>query len=198
MTGAAAEAPGGRFLPYGLAAVGGFGLAWVVVYCFLFPPGTALVIAAVPNVLGLTYDQAVTQLKTAGFRAARGESRYNVSAPRSTVLAQSPAAGASEPKGSGVILDVSAGQRRATIPKVVGLFRTEAESTLASVGLDVSTVTARQSALPRGSVLATSPPAGTAMILPSAVDLVVSAGPDAASARASASGGDTTAAGPDR
>jgi serine/threonine-protein kinase len=178
VTGAGEEAPGGRFLPYGLAAVGGFGLAWLVVYCFVFPPGNALGIAAVPNVLGLTYDQAVTQLKTSGFRVTQGESRYNVSAPRSTVLGQSPAAGASEPKGSGVVLDVSAGQRRATIPKVIGLFRTQAESTLASVGLDVSTVTTRQSPSPRGSVLATSPPAGTAMILPSAVDLVVSAGPD--------------------
>lgn len=194
MTGAGVEAPGGRFLPYGVAVVGGFGLAWLVVYCCVFPPGSALTIAAVPNVLGLTYDQAAMQLKTAGFTSTRGESRYNVSAPRATVLGQSPAAGSSEPKGSGIVLDVSAGQRRATIPSVIGLVRTQAESTLASIGLDVRTVTTRQSPSPRGSVLATSPPAGTAMILPSAVDLVVSAGRDAVSAPAADT--DTTASAP--
>jgi eukaryotic-like serine/threonine-protein kinase len=181
-----------RFLPYLVAAVGGFGLAWVIVYSFIFPPGGPPVMAVIPNVLGLTYDHAAIQLKTAGFSAGRGVARYNVSAPRSTVLAQAPAAGASEPKGSVVVLDVSAGQRRATIPNVVGLLRTEAESTLASVGLDVSNVTQQVTSRPRGTVLSTSPPAGTSMILPSGVNIAVSLGPDTATAHDSTTSPDAT------
>jgi beta-lactam-binding protein with PASTA domain len=181
--GAEAGATRRRFLPYAMAAIGGFGLAWLVVYGFVFPPGGPPVIAAVPNVLGLTYDQAAMQLKTSGFSAARGAAQYNVSAPRATVLAQSPASGTAEPKGSVVVLDVSAGQRRATVPYVVGLLRTQAESTLASVGLDVSNVTPRINARARGTVLATAPQSGTSMILPSGVDLIVSAGPDTMATR---------------
>jgi serine/threonine-protein kinase len=111
-----------------------------------------------------------------------------VSAPRATVLAQTPAAAAPEPKGSVITLDVSAGQRRAIVPAVVGLYRTQAESTLTSVGLDVSAVISRESTFSRGTVLAASPPAGTSMILPSGVDLVVSAGPDTTSGTAPDSG----------
>jgi beta-lactam-binding protein with PASTA domain len=166
-----------RLLPYVVVATGGFILAYLVVLLFVFPPGAPPVNATVPNVLGLSYDDAATRLSTAGFSATRGESRYNVSSPRSTVLAQTPPSGSTEPKGTKVVLDVSAGQRRATVPNVVGFERQQAEVALDKVGLDIGDVVERESPLPRGEVLATSPTAGTAMILPSGVTLTVSAGP---------------------
>jgi eukaryotic-like serine/threonine-protein kinase len=166
-----------RLLPYVIAATGGFILAYLIVVFFIFPPGAPPVNATVPDVLGLTFDQASTRLSTAGFAGARGESRYNVSSPRSTVLAQTPAAGTSEPKGTKIVLDISAGQRRATVPNVVGLDRQHAAIALDKVGLDVGDVVERESPLPRDEVLSTSPTAGTAMILPSGVSLTISAGP---------------------
>jgi beta-lactam-binding protein with PASTA domain len=166
-----------RLLPYVIAATGGFILAYLIVVFFIFPPGAPPVNATVPDVLGLTFDQASTRLSTAGFAGARGESRYNVSSPRSTVLAQTPAAGTSEPKGTKIVLDISAGQRRATVPNVVGLDRQQAAIALDKVGLEVGDVVERESPLPRDEVLSTSPTAGTAMILPSGVSLTISAGP---------------------
>jgi len=166
-----------RLLPFVIAATGGFILAYLVVVLFIFPPGAPPVNAPVPDVLGLSFDEASTRLSAAGFSGARGESRYNVSSPRSTVLEQTPAAGMSEPKGTKIILDISAGQRRATVPNVVGLDRRQAAAALDKVGLEVGDVVERESPLPRDEVLSTSPTAGTAMILPSGVSLTISSGP---------------------
>jgi serine/threonine-protein kinase len=53
----------------------------------------------------------------------------------------------------------------------------QARLALEKVGLEVGQVNEHESPLPRGEVLSMNPPAGTALILPSAIALVVSAGP---------------------
>ncbi len=74
-------------------------------------------------------------------------------------------------------MDVSAGQRRINVPNVVGMDREAAQLALEKVGLEVGSVAEHESPLPRGEVMTTSPVAGTALILPSSVAFVVSAGP---------------------
>ena len=113
-------------LPYAGVAAGGFGVAYLVVLLFVFPLRGQPEEAIVPNVLGLTFDVAATRLNAAGFRAEQGESRYNVGSPRSTVLSETPAPTTSAPKGTRIMLDVSAGQRRAATPNVVGMDREQA------------------------------------------------------------------------
>jgi beta-lactam-binding protein with PASTA domain len=166
-----------RLLPYVGAGAGAFAVAYLVVLIFVFPIRGQPEEAKVPNVLGLSFDEAERRLATAGFRAQQGESRYNVGSPRSTVLSQTPAPAASIAKGTRILLDISAGQRRAATPNVVGLDRQQAQLALEKVGLEVGQVREHESPLPRGEVLSMSPPAGTALILPSAIALVVSAGP---------------------
>ena len=75
------------------------------------------------------------------------------------------------------MLDVSAGQRRAATPNVVGMDRQDAQLALEKVGLEVGAVQERESPVTRGQVLSISPAAGTQLILPSAISLVVSTGP---------------------
>jgi len=166
-----------RFLPYIGAGVGGFGLAYLVVLIFVFPIHGQPDEAIVPNVLGLTFDEAATRLNAAGFRAQEGESRYNVGSPRSTVLSETPGPTSVAPKGARIVLDISAGQRRAATPNVVGMDREQAQLALEKVGLEVGNVREHESPLPRGEVLSMSPAAGTQLILPSAIALIVSAGP---------------------
>jgi len=166
-----------RLVPYVAAGVGGFGLAYLFVLVFVFPARGQPIEAIVPNVLGLTFDEAATRLNAVGFRAEQGESRYNVGSPRSTVLSETPAPTTSAPKGTRVVLDVSAGQRRAATPNVVGMDREQARLALVKVGLELGAVREHESPLPRGEVLSMSPAAGTQLILPSAIALVVSAGP---------------------
>ncbi len=166
-----------RLAPYLGVCAGGFALAWLVVVIFVFPVRGQPPEAKVPNVLGLTFDEAATRLTTAGFRAQQGESRYNVGSPRSTVLSETPGPGTATPKGTRIVLDVSAGQRRAATPNVVGMDREQARLALDKVGLEVGKTIEHESPLPRGEVLSTTPPPGTQLILPSAITLVVSAGP---------------------
>ncbi len=166
-----------RFAPYVAVAVGGFALAYVFVLLVVFPVGGQPEQARIPNVLGLTFDEAATRLTAAGFRAQQGESRFNVGSPKSTVLTETPGPETSAAKGTRIVIDVSAGQRRMNVPNVVGMDREAAQLALEKVGLEVGSVSEHESPLPRGEVMTTSPAAGTALILPSSVAFVVSAGP---------------------
>lgn len=168
-----------RLLPYALVAAGGFLLAYLVVAFFIFPPQLVPDDAKVPQVVGLLFDEAVTRLEAAGFKAKRGEERFVELAPKSTVLAQSPPPGATEPRGTEILLDVSAGQRQLQVPLVVGLAQSVAEDAIEKAGLEVGDIQERESQSARGAVLQTMPAAGSPVAPSTRIDLVVSSGPPA-------------------
>ena len=132
-----------RLLPYALVAAGGFLLAYLFVAFLIFPPQIIPDDAKVPQVVGLLYDEAVTRLEAAGFKAKTGEERFVELAPKSTVLAQSPPPGATEPRGSEIVLDVSAGQRQIQVPSIIGLAQATAEDAIEKAGLEVGDVQQR-------------------------------------------------------
>ena len=171
-----------RLLPYALVAAGGFLLAYLFVAFLIFPPQIVPNDAKVPQVVGLLFDEAITRLEAAGFKAKRGEERFVELAPKSTVLAQSPPPGATEPRGTEIVLDVSAGQRQVQVPSVIGLAEPVAEDAIEKAGLEVGAVTERESQSARGAVLQTTPAAGTAVAPSTRIDLVVSSGPPAVDA----------------
>ena len=146
-----------RLLPYVVAAAGGFLLAYAIVFFFIFPARLVPEELKVPNVLGLTYDDAVHKLNAAGLKAEQGESRFNVGSPKSTVLQETPAAGAPAARGSRVVLDVSAGERRTEVPNVVGLTVARARAKLATLKLQVRVTGAK-----KGKIASQSPAGGTA------------------------------------
>lgn len=158
-------------------AVSGLLLAWVLVAFVVFPDDGPADAVVVPVVLGLRYDDAHTRLSEAGLDAALGESRVSASAPRTTVLGQSPAPGTRVSRGVTVTLDVSAGQRSATIPRVAGLSRDRAEASLRRAGLAIGQVREQPGSQARGTVLSAQPEPGTVVPEGTAVELVVSAGP---------------------
>jgi serine/threonine-protein kinase len=171
-----------RLLPYALVAAGGFLLAYLFVAFFIFPPQIVPDDAKVPQVVGLLYDEAVTRLEAAGFKAKTGEERFVELAPKSTVLAQSPPPGATEPRGTEIVLDVSAGQRQLQVPAVVGLAQPVAEDAIEKAGLEVGDIKERESQSARGAVLETAPAAGSPVAPSTRIDLVVSSGPPAVNA----------------
>ena len=166
-----------RLLPYVLAIVGGFLLAYLVVAFFIFPAGVIPHDIRVPNVVGLTYPEASRTLEQAGFKAQRGEQRFHNAAPRGTVLEQTPAAEGNQPAGALVTLVVSSGQRYGTIPSVIGMTRELALNALETAGFDAGQVEMRPSNEPRGAVIDSRPRPGTQAPMPSPVALVISEGP---------------------
>jgi beta-lactam-binding protein with PASTA domain len=94
-------------LPYAVAIIGGFLVAYLIVAFLVFPSGVVTGNAKVPNVTGLQFDDAARRLAAIGFRASRGDEQYREATPMGTVLGQDPPAGAKEPEGSSVTLTVS-------------------------------------------------------------------------------------------
>ena len=163
-------------LPYAVSVVGGFLLAYLIVAFFVFPSGVLPGEAKVPNVTGLQFDDAVRRLAERGFKGVQSEERAHASSPKGTVLEQSPAAGKRDVEGAAVNLVVSAGQKVAVVPSIVGLARDAAERALTDAGFDVGDVTERPSDAPRGQVVESRPAPGTKAPSPSTVTFVVSAG----------------------
>ena len=168
-------------LVYVVSIVAGFALAWLIVAFVVFPTGVVPRDVKVPNVTGLMFDEATQRLAQAGFKSEQGEARFTASAPKMTVLEQSPPPGTREGIGGTIALIVSAGQRTASVPTVTGMTRIEAQVLLEKDGFDVGDVGEANSNAPRGTVISTRPAAGTQVSVPSSISLVLSRGEAAAS-----------------
>jgi len=163
-------------LVYLVSSVAGFTLAYLLVAFVVFPAGVIPRDVKVPNVTGLDFDEAAQRLAQSGFKAEQGEQRYNNTAPKMTVLEQSPPPGTREGVGDVVTLVVSGGQRLVAVPVVSGMTRAEAQAALEKEGFDVGDISEAPSNAPRGTVVATRPAIGTAIAVPSTVSLVMSGG----------------------
>jgi len=162
-------------LPYALAIIGGFLLAFLIVAFVVFPSGVIPGDAKIPNVAGLTYADAAKRLSEVGFKAARGEPRFHAASPKETVLEQQPRAGTQDAEGAIVTLVVSAGQQIVEVPFVLGLSQTDAQTALEGAGFELGQVTTKPSAVPAGQVVESHPPAHTKAPMSSPVSLVISA-----------------------
>jgi eukaryotic-like serine/threonine-protein kinase len=166
--------------PFLSIAITGFLLGYAVIAAWLLPGAFAKSESAVPNVVGLQYSDASARLNAAGFKVKAGDNIYHPTAPKGSVLGQTPAPGVKGLKGNEVTLDVSLGAKKGTVPDVVGMLRDAATKAIESAGFDVATdVTEILNAKPRGEVLGTTPKVGSTVLQPSTVRLSVSAGPDA-------------------
>ena len=165
-----------RSLPYAVATIGGFLLAYLIVAFLIFPSGVIPGDAKVPNVAGLMFDDAAKRLAEVGFRAERGETRFHGGAPKGTVLEQNPRAGVRDVEGTAVVLVVSAGQRMAFVPSVVGMSQMDAQTALEEAGFELGQVLERPSGAPRGEVIESKPAPGARAAIPGSVTLVVSVG----------------------
>ncbi len=166
--------------PIRSTAVGGFAIGFIAVALWLLPQTLIRGESAVPNVVGLLYSDAAARLSAAGFTVKTGESLHHPTAPKTSVLGQSPAPGVKSAKGNDVTLDVSLGAKRGTVSNVMGMTREVATKALEDAGFDVaSDVVEKLDKRPRGEVVAATPRIGSTVLQPATVKLTISAGPDA-------------------
>jgi serine/threonine-protein kinase len=167
-----------RWLPFAIAGLSGFLIAFIAMAILLLPggdPGAPTV--QVPSIIGLSFPDAERRLVAAGLTATLGSERPAPDAPKNTVLAQTPAAGEVVDRGTPIVLEVSEGVDRATIPALVGLSRDDATRILAESGLTAGDIIEQPSDTARGTILATSSPAGFTVPKGSRVGLTMSSGP---------------------
>jgi serine/threonine-protein kinase len=128
-----------------------------------------------PSVTGLTAEAAEKELAQLGLEASK--ETVPGAEPEGTVVAQSPAAGTTLQTGSSVHLNTSDGAKTesVTMPNLIGLSRSEAQSQLTQLGL-AFTVYVVPSDEPVGDVIAQDPAAGTSVEVGSSVQFNTSGG----------------------
>lgn len=131
----------------------------------------------VPDVVGFNRVAAVQTLENAGLEVEVNR-RVREEIPIDQVFRQDPEAGTEVDEGSTVTIFVSRGPRQVEVPNVVGLSQEDAQRALQDAGLEVGFVGQDPSEEEPGTVIAQDPPEGERVDEGSAVDLVVSSGPE--------------------
>ncbi len=135
----------------------------------------------VPDVVGMTEADARGNLLLADLVVGDVTLEYSNEVSEGNVISQSPRADNTVNRGSAVNLVVSKGPEPVTVPDVVGMTEADAQGNLVLAGLTVGNVTSDYSEeTPEGSVISQSPRAGNSVNQGSAVNLVVSLGPETA------------------
>ncbi|MGH2693081.1 MAG: Stk1 family PASTA domain-containing Ser/Thr kinase [Actinomycetota bacterium] len=153
--------------------LGALGVAAYFLVKTLVPPETTL---AVPDVIGLTEDEATEELRRLGFQVAV-EREFNPDVKKEEVFEQDPGPDTPAEDGDTVTITVSRGERPVDAPSVVGLSLEEATAAIQEAGLEVGNVTEEDSEEDEGTVLEQDPQAGSSVKPESEVNLVVSGGP---------------------
>lgn len=135
----------------------------------------------VPDVSGMTEDKAQSALENAGFRNISSEFTYHDSVPSGQVIGTTPEANAEATEDTEIVMQVSKGAERKTVPNVVGQKDADAQNAIKSAGLSVGTVTYEYSdSVAQGIVISQSVDGGKKVSAGTTVDLVISNGPEPA------------------
>ncbi|MFE1886140.1 Stk1 family PASTA domain-containing Ser/Thr kinase [Streptomyces diastatochromogenes] len=131
----------------------------------------------VPPLLSKTEAQARERLETAGLGVGQVKRAYNDTVKRGTVISTDPAPGARIRDNDSVTLTISLGPETVNVPDLEGQPLARAQARLKADGLEPGMVTREFSDdVAMGSVIATTPQAGTKRHAGSAIALTVSKG----------------------
>ena len=166
----------GRARNWILGVIGAAVAGYLTAYLLIFPAPILPGHSVVPRVLGLTQQEARTQLDRAKMKAVDGPAEPHTTAAPGTVIWQDPPPGVIAPEGQKVTLVASGGPPKIAVPDVAGYDGTLAQRLIAAAGLTVSKVESLPGNAPRGIVVITRPPAGTVLAPGTGVIIVVSQG----------------------
>ncbi len=166
-----------RSFPYLIVGVGGFLIAYVLLFIFAFPADVLPDDGHIPRVVGMSYDAASSALEKGGFHSIKGQIRFHKTIPQDIVLEQDPPAGSLQKRGASVTLALSGRQATATVPEVAGSSQQQAKIAIENAGFTFGSISEQASNFPRGAAISSVPPAGTTSELPATVNIIVSQGP---------------------
>jgi len=133
-------------------------------------------LVVVPDLTGLTEDEAVTALEDLKLHYAwHEEGQYSATIPKGAIMLQTPFAGKEVKENRTVYLKISKGLREVLIPDLRGKSKRQAEITLHQLGLKIGkSIRSAHALIPRGVVIRTEPSSNTMVTIGDPVDLVVS------------------------
>ncbi len=134
----------------------------------------------VPNVVGMSTAQGVSNLEQKGFVVNKTES-YDAEVAKGDIISQSPEAGIKAPSGSAVTIRVSQGaeDNKVRVPNLIGISEMDAMAAITENGLVVGSVTEinHEDESLNGLVCYQSYSVGSYVDQGTAIDLQVSLGP---------------------
>ena len=130
----------------------------------------------VPNLVGLSYNDAASQLNSAGLKPDKKQRPTKKQEEVDKVLTQSPGNGTLITPGSSITLEVGALLNKISVPSVKGKTTADAETTLAGKGLLVSMVEQPSETVKIGFVIDQSPATGTSVYEGDTITIYVSTG----------------------
>jgi serine/threonine-protein kinase len=140
-------------------------------------PGTKLL--AMPDVIGLTYADAVKKLVKAGFDAKNitQQNKEQAGAKAGSVVDQAPLRNQQVASDSNIIVVVAVNPSSVMIPNVVGSPQASADKQLSDLGFIVNVSLVGSDTVTEGSVISVDPSPGNTVAYGSAVTISVSSGP---------------------
>ena len=140
-------------------------------------PGSVVIV--LPNYVGMTFDDAKTDIESRGLVVADPKFRQTDAAAEGTVLAQDPPKDTSVASGAVITLTVAKKPTTVPVPNLTGKTLAEAQSALEAVGLRIGSQTqAPDATIPAGRIISSNPASGELAKKNSFVDVVVSTGPE--------------------
>lgn len=129
----------------------------------------------VPNTTGDTITDAVNKIKDKGFTVKQGDDVYS-SQPVGKVAYTEPAAGKKVEKGTEIVIYPSKGEEMVTVPKVIGMTRSQARRELEKAGLQMGKESTSYSSTQKNRVCVQSVSAGKEVKKGTAIDYTLSLG----------------------
>ncbi len=130
----------------------------------------------IPDVAGMTEDEALKTLNDAGFKNVSSSYVYSDSVAEGNVISTTPSANTNGSKDTKITMSVSKGAEKKTVPDVTGQTESDAQNALAAVGLTGSVSYEYSSSVAQGKVISQSVAAGKKVAAGTTVGLVVSQG----------------------
>lgn len=130
----------------------------------------------VPNLSGMTADEAKKTLQASGLKYQAGTAEYSDTVEKDHIVRQDVAAGSKVAKDTVVTYYLSLGSEGSSVPNVVGQTRSSATATLNNAGFYVTVDTQYSSTVAEGTVISQSPASGQKLKAEGTVNIVVSKG----------------------
>lgn len=131
----------------------------------------------VPDVSGMSESDAQKALENAGFKKVTSEFAYSDTVESGNVIETTPAAKTEATEDTEIVMKVSKGAEKKTVPNVVGQEDAAAQNAITSAGLSVTTTYDYHDSVPKGQVVSQSVNGGKKVAAGTNINLVISNGP---------------------
>jgi len=144
---------------------------------FIGGGGEEVLVVEIPELLGLTLEEAEARLAESGLTIGEIDSQETTESEPGVVLSTDPSSGSFAEEGSAVNLVLSAEPGQITIPDLSGKDQASAQSELEALGLAVSIAHENSDTIMSGCCTRTDPGAGAGVDPGTTVQLFISLGP---------------------